>query len=105
MREVGTLEAQNSLSALIELVEKGEEITITRYGKPVAHLLPPTRKSRGVSAAPHPPFGHLLPVNGEKGGGAAGSRRSGKVCRGLVKAVVWHPLLPARGEKVPRRGG
>ena len=61
------MEAQNSLSALIELVEKGEEITITRYGKPVAHLLPPTRKSRGVSAAPHPPFGHLLPVNGEKG--------------------------------------
>ncbi len=43
MREVGTLEARNSLSALLELVEKGEEITITRHGKPVARLVPPAR--------------------------------------------------------------
>ena len=42
MREVGTLEARNSLSALIEQVEKGEEITITRHGKPVARLVPAT---------------------------------------------------------------
>lgn len=40
MREVGTLEARNSLSALLELVEKGEEVTITRHGKPVARLVP-----------------------------------------------------------------
>ena len=43
MREVGTLEARNSLSALLELVAKGEEITITRHGKPVARLVPPFR--------------------------------------------------------------
>lgn len=43
MREVGTLEARNSLSALIDLVEKGEEITITRHGKPVARLVAPTK--------------------------------------------------------------
>ncbi len=43
MREVGTLEARKSLSALLELVEKGEEITITRHGKPVARLVPPAR--------------------------------------------------------------
>lgn len=43
MREVGTLEARNSFSALLELVEKGEEITITRHGKPVAKLVPSTR--------------------------------------------------------------
>ncbi|MEQ1949907.1 type II toxin-antitoxin system prevent-host-death family antitoxin [Mesorhizobium sp. CN2-181] len=40
MREVGTLEARNSLSALLELVEHGEEITITRHGRPVARLVP-----------------------------------------------------------------
>jgi prevent-host-death family protein len=57
MREVGTLEARNSLSALLELVEKGEEITITRHGKPVARLVPPARteeqkaKAREVVAA------------------------------------------------------
>ena len=42
MREVGTLEARNSLSSLIKLVEKGEEIAITRHGKPVARLVPAT---------------------------------------------------------------
>lgn len=40
MREVGTLEARNSFSSLLELVERGEEITITRHGKPVAKLVP-----------------------------------------------------------------
>jgi prevent-host-death family protein len=49
MREVGTLEARNSLSALLELVEKGEEVTITRHGKPVARLVPP--KLRDVKEA------------------------------------------------------
>ena len=43
MREVGTFEARNSFSALLERVEKGEEITITRHGKPVARLVPPAR--------------------------------------------------------------
>jgi prevent-host-death family protein len=55
MREVGTLEARNSLSALLELVEKGEEITITRHGKPVARLVPAARtedqKARAREAA------------------------------------------------------
>jgi len=55
MREVGTLEARNSLSALIERVEKGEEITITRHGKAVARLVPALsgdeRKAKAREAA------------------------------------------------------
>ncbi|MDI6027212.1 type II toxin-antitoxin system prevent-host-death family antitoxin [Corticibacterium sp. UT-5YL-CI-8] len=55
MREVGTLEARNSLSALLELVEKGEEITITRHGTPVARLVPAhapdVEKARGAAQA------------------------------------------------------
>jgi len=43
MREVGTLEARNSFSSLLELVERGEVITITRHGKPVARLVPAVR--------------------------------------------------------------
>ena len=42
MRQVGTFEAKNRLSALIELVQAGEEIEITRNGKPVARLVPAT---------------------------------------------------------------
>lgn len=39
MREVGVLEAKTNLSALLDSVERGgEEIVITRHGKPVARL-------------------------------------------------------------------
>lgn len=39
MQEVGAFEAKNKLAALLDLVEHGEEITITRRGKPVAKLV------------------------------------------------------------------
>ena len=39
MREVGVLEAKTQLSALLDIVESdGEEIVITRHGRPVARL-------------------------------------------------------------------
>lgn len=41
MREVGAFEAKNKLSALLDEVERGEEVVITRHGKPVARLVPP----------------------------------------------------------------
>ena len=40
MHHFGTFEAKNKLSALLDLVEAGEEVTITRNGKPVARLVP-----------------------------------------------------------------
>jgi prevent-host-death family protein len=39
MISVGLFEAKTNLSALIEKVEAGEEIQITRHGKPVAKLV------------------------------------------------------------------
>lgn len=40
MTEVGSFEAKNKFSALLDLAEHGEEIVITRRGKPVAKLVP-----------------------------------------------------------------
>ncbi len=40
MREVGAFEAKNRLGQLLDLVERGEEVTITRHGKQVARLVP-----------------------------------------------------------------
>ena len=40
MTQVGAFEAKNSLGALLDRVEHGEEITITRHGRPVARLVP-----------------------------------------------------------------
>jgi len=38
METVGAFDAKTHLSELLERVEKGEEFTITRHGKPVAKL-------------------------------------------------------------------
>jgi prevent-host-death family protein len=38
--QVGTFEAKNKLSALLDRVVKGEVIQITRRGKPIAELRP-----------------------------------------------------------------
>jgi prevent-host-death family protein len=40
MLEVGAFEAKNKLSALLDRVELGEVIIITRHGKPIAKLIP-----------------------------------------------------------------
>ena len=39
MREIGAFEAKNTLGTLLDQVEQGEEILITRRGKPVARLV------------------------------------------------------------------
>jgi prevent-host-death family protein len=40
MTEIGVFEAKNKLSELLDRVERGEEISITRRGKPIAKLTP-----------------------------------------------------------------
>jgi len=49
---IGTFEAKNKLSALLERVEKGEIVQITRRGKPIAELRPV-----GKAAVATPRFG------------------------------------------------
>jgi prevent-host-death family protein len=39
VREIGAFEAKNTLGSLLDLVERGEEIVITRRGTPVARLV------------------------------------------------------------------
>ncbi|MCB1497183.1 MAG: type II toxin-antitoxin system Phd/YefM family antitoxin [Bauldia sp.] len=54
MTEVGSFEAKNTLSALLERAEHGEEIVITRRGRPVAKLVPYTetgKRERAEEAA------------------------------------------------------
>lgn len=50
MREIGAFEAKNTLSALLDRVQNGEEIVITRHGKPIARLVPETG-TRNLDAA------------------------------------------------------
>ena len=41
MRTIGAYEAKTHLARLLEDVGKGERITITKHGRPVAVLVPP----------------------------------------------------------------
>lgn len=43
--EIGAFEAKNTLGRLLDRVERGEEIVITRHGKPVARLVPNVGRS------------------------------------------------------------
>lgn len=54
MRSVGVFAAKSRLTALLQEVEAGAEILITRRGKPVARLAPPEsgfRRARAQQAA------------------------------------------------------
>jgi len=39
MRQIGAFEAKNRLSELLDGVEKGQEVVITRHGRPIARLV------------------------------------------------------------------
>lgn len=51
--EIGAFEAKNTLGTLLDRVESGEEIVITRHGRAVARLVPnlPRIDSQEVQAA------------------------------------------------------
>lgn len=54
MKEVAAFEAKTRFGHLLDLVETGEEIVITRRGKVVARMVPPAAevdRARGEAAA------------------------------------------------------
>ncbi len=50
MQEIGAFEAKNTLGALLDRIQNGEEIVITRHGKRIARLIPETG-TRNLEAA------------------------------------------------------
>lgn len=48
---VGVFEAKTKFSELLDRVEAGEEIIVTRHGKPVAKISPPVDEERRRKAA------------------------------------------------------
>jgi prevent-host-death family protein len=52
MKSVGAYEAKTRLSSLLDDVERGESIAITRHGQTIAVLVPPLEQSiRGAAGA------------------------------------------------------
>jgi prevent-host-death family protein len=46
MHQIGAFDAKTHFSSLLEQVEKGEQIIITKHGRPVARLVPIGVKSQ-----------------------------------------------------------
>ena len=40
MIEIGAYEAKTQISSLLDRVEQGEEVRITRHGRPIARMVP-----------------------------------------------------------------
>lgn len=51
MKQVGVYEAKTQLPRLLDEVEQGETITITRHGRPVARVVPIRGRQRSVKEA------------------------------------------------------
>ncbi len=46
MRSVGSYELKTHLSEILDAVGRGQAVTVTRHGKPIARILPPDRERR-----------------------------------------------------------
>jgi prevent-host-death family protein len=51
MERIGIYDARSKLSELIERVQSGEEVVLTRHGEPVARLVPEKRRRKRSRAA------------------------------------------------------
>ena len=71
MQTVGAFEAKTHFSALLDKVEKGEQIVITKHGRVVAKLVPATaanhlRIKQAIAALKELSHGHKLDVDWKK---------------------------------------
>jgi prevent-host-death family protein len=69
MKSFGTFEAKTQFSRILNLVEDGEEVEITRHGRPVAKVVPvkrrrPTREELEKIAAELDAFREAHPLGG-----------------------------------------
>ena len=51
MKQVGVYDAKTHLPKLLDEVERGETVTITRHGRPIAKLVPVSGRQRTVEEA------------------------------------------------------
>ena len=51
MKQIGVYEAKTHLPRLLDEVARGESVTITRHGRPVARLVPVCGRRRSVREA------------------------------------------------------
>jgi prevent-host-death family protein len=115
MRSVGAFEAKTHLAALLDAVSAGEQITITRHGRPVARLVPPAAEPalprEWTDGVAH--HAALLPLSDLQSArtqwqpflARAGQRELFIYCAVGGRAGIAAKLLAAEGFKVANTGG
>ncbi len=68
MKSVALAEAKTHLSALVEAVEAGETVAITRHGKPVAQLVAIEKPRKQLDIAKLRAHLATMPMQDEDGG-------------------------------------
>lgn len=58
---IGTFEAKTHFSQLLNEVELGQRILVTRHGKPVAEISPPQKKKRARRGCAKGPEFYMAP--------------------------------------------
>jgi prevent-host-death family protein len=79
MKTFGAFEAKNKFSELLDIAESGEEVVITRNGKPVARLRPYAVKPGSPEAI-------------------AASERIGELARKINARMSWDEIKADRDE-------
>jgi prevent-host-death family protein len=111
MLQIGAFQAKNTLGSLLDRVEAGEEIVITRHGRPVARLVPDTR-AWDVAAAraalqrmrDHVPAGEGIDWQELKADRDAGRRGSVVVENGRIVQLPEEFRIHASEVSVRREG-
>ena len=68
MNTMNMADAKAHLSEVLDRVEKGERITITRRGKVVAEIVPPEKTYEKISAAELEAFAATMPYQKQSAG-------------------------------------
>lgn len=68
MNTMNMADAKAHLSEVLDRVEKGERITITRRGKVVAEIVPPEKKLTKINLAEIRAFAASLPLQNHQAG-------------------------------------
>lgn len=50
MRQIGSYELKTQLSEVLDAVEHGQPVVVTRHGKPIARIIPPEAAERAEAS-------------------------------------------------------
>lgn len=92
MESIELADAKDRLSELIDRIETGDSVDITRHGKPVARLVPIAKPHKPIDAALLQSLTAAMPPQPESAASLVRSMRDGLI-QDLEKEAVGNPSM------------